>query len=297
MSDAAVGGVPGIEELRDMHAAIEQRLAHVTDAASKAQLKADIIVLYRHADQGLKAYTALLEATRQLIDAWKALEQPAVPEEIPQPVAAVRGTPRRVDHLGASTYIEKGWSRISIEEPQQAEEALRHALELAPASSDAETLLAWSLAMQGRNDEAHELLGVVLARDPRHAQALVTSGLVALQRGELEEATALLKRAVAHAEYDRRALLYAHLYLGRVYLARDRHEDAAQYLRKALELGPNLVEAEYELGRTLWFAGARSEAMSTWRDAGRSNKFSPWGKRCRELLEGVERGEEPSRAH
>ena len=62
-------------------------------------------------------------------------------------------------------------------------------------------------------------------------------------------------------------------------------EDAEAFFRKALALGPNLVEAYFELGRALWLAGRRDEAKQVWIDGDKANKFNPWGKRCRELLD------------
>ena len=65
---------------------------------------------------------------------------------------------------------------------------------------------------------------------------------------------------------DEPMTLYAHFYLGLVYLEREMFEDAQTFFRKTLALGPNLIEAYYELGRALWFNGQRDEAMQAWRD-------------------------------
>ena len=40
------------------------------------------------------------------------------------------------------------------------------------------------------------------------------------------------------------------------------YEDAQTFFRKTLKLGPNLIEAYFELGRALWFAGERDEALA-----------------------------------
>jgi tetratricopeptide (TPR) repeat protein len=78
-----------------------------------------------------------------------------------------------------------------------------------------------------------------------------------------------------------------------VYLERDMFEDAQTFFQKALALGPNLIQAYYELGRAYWFNGQRDEAMDTWRQGYAANKFNPWGKRCAEVLKTVEEGGEP----
>ena len=49
-----------------------------------------------------------------------------------------------------------------------------------------------------------------------------------------------------------------------VYLARDMYEDAQTFFEKTLKLGPNLIEAYYELGRAQWFSGDTDGAKATW---------------------------------
>jgi hypothetical protein len=73
------------------------------------------------------------------------------------------------------------------------------------------------------------------------------------------------------------------------------HEDAQTFFQKTLKLGPNLIEAYYELGRALWFGGDRARARETWAAGVAANKFNPWGKRCQEMVELIDRGEEPPR--
>ena len=70
-------------------------------------------------------------------------------------------------------------------------------------------------------------------------------------------------------------------------------EDADTFFRKTLELGPNLIEAYYQLGRALWFAGDQEGAKATWGQGFLANKFNPWGKKCREVLTAVEAGGAP----
>jgi hypothetical protein len=70
-------------------------------------------------------------------------------------------------------------------------------------------------------------------------------------------------------------------------------EDAQTFFQKTLALGPNLIEAHYELGRARWFGGDRDGAQEAWRGGYAANKFNPWGKRCAEMLEIVAAGGEP----
>jgi tetratricopeptide (TPR) repeat protein len=73
-------------------------------------------------------------------------------------------------------------------------------------------------------------------------------------------------------------------------------DDAEIFFRKALALGPNLVEAYYHLGRALWFGENRDGATKAWRDGKHANKFNPWGTRCGEMLDLVDGGGSPSRS-
>jgi tetratricopeptide (TPR) repeat protein len=78
-----------------------------------------------------------------------------------------------------------------------------------------------------------------------------------------------------------------------VYFEREMYEDAQNFFQKTLALGPNLIEAYYELGRAQWHAEEQDAARETWAQGFKVNKLNTWGKRCKEALERVERGEEP----
>ena len=80
-----------------------------------------------------------------------------------------------------------------------------------------------------------------------------------------------------------------------VYLEREMYEDAENFFQKTLLLGPNLIEAYYEMGRAYWFNDQKDDALDAWKRGFAANKFNPWGKRCAELLKTVEGGGEPSR--
>ena len=200
----------------------------------------------------------------------------------------------QADHLGASTFIEKGWHLISSGDAPGAEAALVRALQLAPGDVHAEALLGWAQMLQQKLDEALLLFQQVLQRDPNNSLARVNVGYICLKKGIFGEAIEHLSRVI-RADNDRKATLYAHFYLGLVYLERDMYQDAQSFFRRALALGPNLIEAHFELGRALWFGGDQEQARRTWREGFQANKFSPWGKRCAELLETIDGGGAPSR--
>ena len=229
---------------------------------------------------------AMVEAVRERV-ATHPLGIPAVPE--PGGRTATPGRPIQADHLGASTFIEKGWHQISVGDAVSAEASLARALQLAPGDPQAEALLGWAQMLQEKHDDALLLFQQVLMRDPNNSLARVNVGYICLKKGIIGEAIEHLSRVI-RLDNDRKATLYAHFYLGLVYLEREMFEDAQGFFRQTLALGPNLIEAYYELGRAHWLAGELEAARQVWREGFLANKFSPWGKRCAELLEQVERG-------
>lgn len=252
-------------------------------------LKEQIIALYKEVDAVVSEAQALKEQVKTLAGAWKHLG----PSSTGAATTLANAGPLRVDHLGASTFIEKGWSKLSLGDPVGAEATLRKALQLAPGSNEAETLLGWSLMQQDQLDAATQHLHAVLLRDSTHALARATLGAVCLKRGDANAAIEHLGQAI-RGDRDRKATLYAHLYLGQLYRERAMYDDAEGFFHKALELGPNLLQAWYELGWTYWLAGRPGDAVAAWRTGAEANKFSPWGKRCAEVIVEVEQGGTPA---
>ena len=154
--------------------------------------------------------------------------------------------------------------------------------------------MGWAMMLQEKYDDALYHFQQVLARDPDHALARVNVGYICLKKGIYGEAIEHLSRTIRQ-DNDRKATLYAHYYLGLLYVVREMYADAEGFLGRAIQLGPNLIEAYYELGRARWFGGKTDGSLQAWRDGAAANKFSPWGKRCAEMLELVEAGGAPPR--
>jgi len=252
-------------------------------------LKADIAALFKAVEVEIAQLTALRGDVLQLIDRWKALKA-TQPSLAPQFVA--ERPVIHADHIGASTFIEKGWSKISLGDYEGAEQALRKALQLSPNDAGAESLLGWAEMLQDKFDDALLTFQKVLTREPQNALARINVGYICLKKRIFGEAIEHLSRAI-RLDNDKKATLYAHFYLGLVYLERDMFEDAQTFFQKTLNLGPNLIEAYYELGRAYWLNGRREHAMATWKAGFEKNKFNPWGKRCAEVLKTVEAGGSP----
>ena len=275
------------DDVRGRYAALAARLDAADASTDKAALKADIIELFRAVERELADLGALKEEVKKLAERWKAVGGAPHPTA-PQPVAP----PLRADHIGASTFIEKGWSRISLGDYAAAETALGRALELSPNDLQAVALLGWAQMHQEKYDDALLNFQRVLMKEPANALARINVGYICLKKQIFGEAIEHLSKAI-RLDNDPKATLYAHYYLGLVYLEREMYEDAQTFFRKSLALGPNLLEASYELGRAHWLAGEFDDAKEAWRSGAAANKFNPWGKRCAEVLAKVEAGGEP----
>jgi tetratricopeptide (TPR) repeat protein len=266
-------------------AALAERLEAPDAPQHRDALRGELIALGKGLEQDLAELALLKDEAKSLVEKWKGLQVSAAPTfSAERPVVA--------DHIGASTFMEKGWSRISLGDYAGAEDSLTKALQLAPNDPQAESLLGWAQMLQEKYDDALMQFQKVLMREPGNALARINVGYICLKKGIFGEAIEHLSKAI-RLDNDRKATLYAHFYLGLVYLERDMFEDAQTFFQKSLVLGPNLIEAYYELGRAYWFNGQRTEAMQTWRDGFAANKFNPWGKRCAEVLQSVEQGGEP----
>lgn len=293
---------------RARHAAIAARLETMATQGERDAVKADIVALYKTVEQQIAELGVLREEVKKLIERWKATPVSGGGNGAAAASGAVATAPSNApqfvgekpmvhaDHLGASTFIEKGWSRISLGDYTGAEAALLKALSLSPNDPQSESLLGWAQMYQEKYDDALLNFQKVLMRQPANALARINVGYICLKKGIFGEAIEHLSKAI-RIDNDRKATLYAHFYLGLVYLEREMFEDAQSFFQKTLKLGPNLIEAYYEMGRAYWFNDEKDDAMKTWREGYAANKFNPWGKRCAEVLKTVEAGGEPPANH
>src|SRR3954447_2945403 len=256
-------------------------------------LKKDIISLFKRVDGALTDLGQLKEEIRGLVERSKQTEDGGHASAAAQFTGALPAV--HADHLGASTYIEKGWSLISLGDYGGAVQALEKALTLSPGAVEATSLLGWAQMLNEDYDEALGNFSKVLMKEPANALARINVGYICLKKGIFGEAIEHLSKAI-RLDNDRKATLYAHYYLGLVYLEREMYEDAQTFLRKTLKLGPNLIEAYFELGRALWLSGDREDAVRAWTDGYKANKFNPWAKRCQEMLDVAAAGGEVPRS-
>jgi tetratricopeptide (TPR) repeat protein len=282
-----------LSELRTQLTEISGRVDAAAAPEERERLKREIIALFKRVDGTLTDLAQIKDDIRGLVERYKQTSSVAEASPVPQ----FNGDRPAVhaDHLGASTYIEKGWSLISLGDYTGAIQALDKALTLSPGAVQAQSLLGWAQMLDEDYDEALGNFSKVLMKEPANALARINVGYICLKKGIFGEAIEHLSKAI-RLDNDRKATLYAHYYLGLVYLEREMYEDAQSFLRKTLKLGPNLIEAYFELGRALWLGGERDEAVRVWTDGYKANKFNPWAKRCQEMLDVASAGGEVPRS-
>jgi tetratricopeptide (TPR) repeat protein len=281
-----------IVTLRREYEAIARQLDGAGGGAEREAAKREIIAYFKKVDGLLGELTQLKDDIRQLVEKYKQLtadtKQASAPEFTGQRPAV------HADHIGASTFVEKGWSLISLGDHAGAIQALQKALQLSPGDTHAESLLGWAQMLHEDYDDALQTFSKVLMKEPANSLARINVGYICLKKKIFGEAIEHLSKAI-RLDNDKKASLYAHFYLGLVYLQREMYEDAQTFFQKTLKLGPNLVEAYYELGRAHWFAGDQAQAKVTWEEGFKANKFNPWGKKCQEMVDLVAQGQEPPR--
>jgi len=289
---------PWLIALRGEYQEIERRVGSAADPAHRDAVKREIITLFKRVDGALTDLGQLKEDIKGLVERYKQASSAAeTPAASPAPAPQFTGVPPVVqaDHLGASTFIEKGWSLISLGDYAGAIQSLEKALALSPGTVQAQSLLGWAQMLHEDYDDALATFSKVLMKEPANALARINVGYICLKKRIFGEAIEHLSKAI-RLDNDRKATLYAHYYLGLVYLEREMYEDAQTFFRKTLKLGPNLIEAYFELGRVQWFAGERDAARKTWDEGHRANKFNPWAKRCKDMLDLVAAGGEVPRS-
>ena len=277
-----------MDDLRARQLELEARLESPEAAGELDALKREIGTLYKSVEQQLGELTTLRGGVLALVEKWKSVR--SRPTFVPQFAPAKPVV--RADHIGASTFVEKGWSRIAAGDYAAAEESLTKALELSPDDPGAGSLMGWAQMLQDKLDDALLSFQRVLVREPQNALARVNVGYICLKKQIFGEAIEHLSRAI-RLDNDKKATIYAHFYLGLVYLEREMYEDAQTFFQKTVAIAPNLLEAQFELGRAYWFNGQKERATHTWQAAFDANKLNPWGKRCGEALESVKEGGQP----
>lgn len=169
----------------------------------------------------------------------------------------------RLDPGDGAAWYRLAFCHDALGRNGDAEAACRKALTAAPFLHDAGTLLGHVLSREGRHAEAAEArLRVVrgLPRDPEARYRLADS---------LERAGRLAESAAAYREAARLdpEFVMAWYRLGHVLSQLGRHEEEAAAYRRVIALRPGIAVARNNLGFALFRLGRHGEAAAEYREA------------------------------
>ncbi len=109
-----------INALRNEYDGIAQRLDAAGTHGERDAVKAEIIHFFKQVDTLLGDVGQLKEDIRVLVDKYKQLQAASSAEAAAPDFTGVRPAVK-ADHIGASTFIEKGWSLISLGDSRRSE--------------------------------------------------------------------------------------------------------------------------------------------------------------------------------
>lgn len=258
-----------------------------TSREARAVLRSEILALHREVEELLAEYGTIRDRIRLLGERFLAVSLARKNGVTPS-----TGDGARADELELSTHLERAWAHLSACRHAEALEAADRALARAPGNARAVVLRGWALMRLGRLDEASAVLEGLLASSSGHPLAHAALGYVAMCRGRDGDAVHHLTIA-CDGTRDRTAGLYGQLFLGMLHARRERWADARRHLGRALEMGPALAEAHWEMGRAYYLEGSFDLALASWRRGAEVNRYDPWGERCQEAVERANRGGVP----
>ncbi len=187
--------------------------------------------------------------------------------------------------VNITTLIDKGWNLIVNGEYKEAIKTLNDAKKMDPKNIKVYNLLGWAYIHLEQYDKSSLLFQEVLSMDPHNEMAHANLGYINHKKGLYGEAIEKLSSIEKKAE-NKQAVLYSLFYLGLVYFEREMYEDAVELLNKAINVGPNLYEAYYYLGKAYQKQGRKNLCHQIWERLIKTNKYNIWAKKAQEEIDG-----------
>lgn len=270
-----------VKEFQDKIVSIQQALKGPEAKSQAARLEQEIRALYKEIAVAIKHLNALHDSVKGLIDQYKSA---AVSDDESRVMIKSFVETMRTDSLGSSTYLAEGWNQICSGQFEQAIASLSNAVKLNPNDTKALGLLGWAYSYQGMYDEGLAVCLKVLQLEPNNDAVRNNLGFISFKKGIFGEAIEHLSRVIKSGK-DRTAVLYAHYYLGLVYLERQMLDDAMFFFSKATVLGPNLIEAYYHLGQVYHLKKMYGAALKEWEKCLKLSPHNWWAKKAAEQIE------------
>ncbi len=143
----------------------------------------------------------------------------------------------------------------------EALEVLRQATALEPSRAEARIDLARALELLGRSADARRDLEALLEKDPRNASARASLGEMLARAGETGAAATQFELAVASNPDHAQALWN----LAQLRLEAGRKDEAIELYRRSLEIDPDEPRAHHGLGMALESRGELDQALRHYR--------------------------------
>jgi tetratricopeptide (TPR) repeat protein len=135
-------------------------------------------------------------------------------------------------HFGS--LLGAGEASLRLDDPVEAEQFLRQAVDANPKSADAADQLGLALAAQNRGAEAKEWFQRAISIDREHAGAINNLGVLYVKLGQTNDAIAAFRYGIEAVPDDN--TLY--LNLGRVYLSLGQRDKAREVMQSLLARKP-----------------------------------------------------------
>lgn len=187
--------------------------------------------------------------------------------------------------VNITTLIDKGWNLIVSGKYKEAIKELNKAKKMDPKNIKVYNLLGWAYIHLKKYDKSSLIFQEVLNMDPKNEMAHANLGYINHKKGLYGEAIEKLS-AIERSAKNKQAVLYALFYLGLVYYEREMYEDSVEFLNKAINVGPNLYEAYYYLGKAYQKQGLKNLCSQIWEKLIKTNKYNIWAKKAKEELNG-----------
>jgi len=185
------------------------------------------------------------------------------------------------------TLIDRGWNFIVSGDYTKAEEVLEIAKKKAPENVEVMKLLGWAYMYTEKFDDALLLYQKVLSIHPNDSMSRNNLGYICYKKRILGEAIEHLSKVIKSGK-DISAVLYANYYLGLIYFEREMYGDAIDFFEKALEIGPNLLEAKYHMALSYYEKENKEKAVKILTEMLEENPNNRWSKLARKKLSGDE---------
>lgn len=270
-----------VKQYQDQISEIKTRLNSPEFKDRAPLLEQEIRALYKDIAVAIKHMASLQDSIKGLISAYKSA---SLSEDQSKVMIRSFVETMRTDSLGSSTYVAEGWNQICSGEFEKAIASLTNAVKLNPTDTKAMGLLGWAYSYQGSYDQALEICLKVLQMEPNNDAVRNNLGFVCLKKQIYGEAIEHFSRVLKSGK-DRSAVLYAHYYMGLVYLERQMLDDAIFFFSKATVLGPNLIEAYYHLGQAYYLKKMPGAAIREWEKCVKLSPHNWWAKEAQEQIE------------